>query len=769
MAIVTQKIGPISAYAIAKEEGYTGTKEQFATEIGNASVNAQAAAASATEAEGYATSAATSASNAMSTTPAGYNSMMASIAPEYDPTDGVYAAGDYCRYNAEIYRCVTAINAPEAFDSTKWTKAVIGEELSQLSEDIMMLTSVDDIFVNLTNVQMTVGSYLKSDGSIGTNANFMVSDYIEYPRDAKSLTVNRTVYTPDGTTYQRSNMIWFYNSEKTLLGTGTDPYTSGNMLTVYPHASTKYIRVNFSVNKVMPFININKTPLVSINSMANRGYTDMNDVPVNVITGRYSPYDAIDNLPYTNWLGTVLCMSAYGYVSATKIQLSFSNTGRFHYRRSWGGSNNWGSWVEFESVAELNSILGYVGSYSGAFSEQEAIDTGIQMDANGTYIIKFYNTRTGAINVYGKGKTSSYKSIYVYEEQIAFTNDSTARNLMLYNPDSQSDSINIKVYKPDSMMLKSESVPRKYIVSKSATRGDYTSLSKCLFDLKDNTDPKTIEIWGGDYDIYAEYCELYDAGLLEIYSGDDPSMDYFPYCVWVPKNTHIVGKGLVRLKWEPDPAEDDITPNQCKTISPLNVAAGCTIENIEVYCKNGRYCLHNDGLGKQQFTGAVQRYINCRFYKYDNDVDSVSGSSYGFSQTTGFGIDRNMHHIYENCVFVNYASSSAFYGHSRSSVISNEAQSSDISLINCVIDTQDTSAVRFGNPTTNRNIHIRVMFNGCYISGIVLSRLETSASDSCANGFDVQYLNCGAVTMQINDPDNPYTPKAYNTTLTMAT
>lgn len=135
MAIVTQKIGPISAYAIAKEEGYTGTKEQFATEIGNASVNAQAAAASATEAEGYATSAATSASNAMSTTPAGYNSMMESIAAEYDAT-ATYAVGDYCRYNSEVYRCVTAISAAEAFDSTKWTKVTIGGQLSQLSEDI---------------------------------------------------------------------------------------------------------------------------------------------------------------------------------------------------------------------------------------------------------------------------------------------------------------------------------------------------------------------------------------------------------------------------------------------------------------------------------------------------------------------------------------------------------------------------------------------------------------------------------------------------------
>lgn len=135
MAIVTQKIGPISAYAIAKEEGYTGTKEQFATEIGNASVNAQAAAASATEAEGYATSAATSASNAMSTTPAGYNSMMESIAPEYDPDNGVYAVGDYCRFNAEIYKCGTAVASPEAFDINKWTKTTVGAEFVNVAAE----------------------------------------------------------------------------------------------------------------------------------------------------------------------------------------------------------------------------------------------------------------------------------------------------------------------------------------------------------------------------------------------------------------------------------------------------------------------------------------------------------------------------------------------------------------------------------------------------------------------------------------------------------
>lgn len=131
MVTVTKKIGPISAYAIAKEEGYTGTKEQFAQEIGNAAANAQAAATSASAAEASAASAAASASQAMSTTPEGYNSMMDSIAAEYS-AEATYAVGDYCRYDAEIYRCTTAVTEAGAFDSSKWTKVVVGDEVSSL-------------------------------------------------------------------------------------------------------------------------------------------------------------------------------------------------------------------------------------------------------------------------------------------------------------------------------------------------------------------------------------------------------------------------------------------------------------------------------------------------------------------------------------------------------------------------------------------------------------------------------------------------------------
>lgn len=131
MAIIVQRIGPISAYAIAKEEGYTGTKAEFAHDMGNSASNAHAAAESASAAEISAASAASSASQAMSTTPAGYNSMMESIAKEYDPDNGTYEAGDYCRFNSEIYQCIADIDTPGPWDATKWEKVTIGEELNQ--------------------------------------------------------------------------------------------------------------------------------------------------------------------------------------------------------------------------------------------------------------------------------------------------------------------------------------------------------------------------------------------------------------------------------------------------------------------------------------------------------------------------------------------------------------------------------------------------------------------------------------------------------------
>lgn len=53
----TKDIGPVDAYALAVEGGYTGTKEQWVNEIGNASTNAQTASTKAAEAASSATTA----------------------------------------------------------------------------------------------------------------------------------------------------------------------------------------------------------------------------------------------------------------------------------------------------------------------------------------------------------------------------------------------------------------------------------------------------------------------------------------------------------------------------------------------------------------------------------------------------------------------------------------------------------------------------------------------------------------------------------------
>lgn len=653
---------------------------------------------------------------------------------------------------------------PDTEDGLNEEASSYSDTVGQLVDDLQNMvknTSYVGDFVDLANVTMIEGSYLKSDGTIGTNANFMLSDYIEIPDGVYSATVNRVVIKPDGTRFPQTQMVWWYDSEKTLFTSGISNTTSGDLLTsdIIKSLLPKYIRVNFARYHSKPFVKLNYTPALRYTKFIS-STESLNDYTSNGIYWVGNTNTA--NLPIAK-VG-ILTVNAMPFNNGHIEQIYATSTNTFCRFRT---SGTWKDWYEYTNFSQ-DDVLGIVGKYTGSFtSARQQINTNISLGANKSYVIKFNKPIAEDINIWGAGNNSNFKRVPTWYTEVTFTNDSTARNLVVYNVDGGLIDVDLTVFEIGSVKKASEEVPRLYKVNKTATRGDYTSLSRCLFDLKDDHSPKIIEIWEGDYDIYDEYKELYDAGLLDIYTGDQPNMDYFDYCVWVPENTHIIGKGIVRLKWEPDPTEDDITPNQCKTISPLNVAASCTVENVEVYCKNGRYCLHNDGLGKTEFTGAIQKYINCRFYKYDNDTDSVSGLTYGFLPTTGFGIDRAMHHVYENCTFVNYASERAFYGHRRD-VVTTENESSDITLSNCVITSENAPVcVKFGNAQSDRITHIRVMFNSCFISGLVKCQLESSGSSPCANSFDIQYLNCGNVSMQINDSDNPYPPKAYNTELTI--
>ena len=407
----------------------------------------------------------------------------------------------------------------------------------------------------------------------------------------------------------------------------------------------------------------------------------------------------------------------------------------------------------------FNNVIGYVGTYTGAFaSAHETVNTGITLLANHSYKVYANSYRTGRWTVYGLGNESSYKYILPSDYERIFTNDATNRYLELYNLDGTLDEIDIDVYDLGSIDDLVQHVPQLYRVAKNKA-GDYTSVTQCFLALKDDPRPKVVEIWEGDYDIYQEYV---DAGV-SIYTGDDPVRNYFDHCVWVPENTHVIGKGFVRLKWMPDPNTDPITVNQCKCVSPLNVAGNAVIENIELYCKNGRYCIHNDPYGKPQFVGAVQKYINVKCYKEANDVDS-GGNAYGFAPTIGFGIDRAMHYSYENCSFFNAGNGRAFYGHSRSPVggtTITEAMSSQITVVGCIMDSGSyAKCVKLGN-AANSNVHIRVLFSDCYFSGDIDIENENGTTIA-PNEFDVTIAACNDVTVTVADTNNRYPVKKYN-------
>lgn len=45
----------------------------------------------------------------------------------------IYKVGDYCIYDYQLYRCKTAINIGESFDSNKWDLVTLASELGNIN------------------------------------------------------------------------------------------------------------------------------------------------------------------------------------------------------------------------------------------------------------------------------------------------------------------------------------------------------------------------------------------------------------------------------------------------------------------------------------------------------------------------------------------------------------------------------------------------------------------------------------------------------------
>ena len=442
-------------------------------------------------------------------------------------------------------------------------------------------------------------------------------------------------------------------------------------------------------------------------------------------------------------------------------QLAIRQDGKIASRRKESASASFSEWT-----FALNSA--HVGDYVGSFTATKQLkDTGIQLKAGVTYIVvnnpvatdKPYTGYSGFYNIFIASNPSAYsKHIGKYQTIQRFT-PTLDGALGIYNPVGDGGygyggDVSISVYKEADFLPHQKKI---VTVGKDANSYDFTSFTAALLALKDNADEKEIHIYPGEYDLFQEYN---DAGV-PVYEGDSPTYDYFDYCVWIPSNTHIIGHGIVRLNWMPEGSQ--ITANQSTTVSPINTAGSMTLENVEIHTKKSRYCIHDDPLGKREYIMAVKKYINVRCYKYPNDTGK------GWTHIFGGGFDMGDRYEFHNCVFVNTCYGRTLYGHARGTsenIVLTEVASPNIVVENCVMQTNGTQCVVFGNAATSAPLHIRVDMNNCYISGNIHVKDEGGDTGNRRNAFDLKVLggNITASKVLVLDQSNPYPPQIYSFT-----
>jgi hypothetical protein len=280
---------------------------------------------------------------------------------------------------------------------------------------------------------------------------------------------------------------------------------------------------------------------------------------------------------------------------------------------------------------------------------------------------------------------------------------------------------------------------------------EHKSLTKLFLMLKDDKNEKIIYVDAGVYDIFKEYKE---AGIDS--PPDDVSVsDYFSYNAFLPLNTKLIGIGNVCLEFSPAPQE--ITYGESITWAPLNVLGECYVENIEIRCKNGRYCIHDDSHNRYTNVNHYYKHVRC-IYELGDIKD---GKRLGLENTIGFGFAQGCKFEFDSCTFrfVGEGDHAAFYGHDDGSENSENAPS--IILKNChILGNHDNAhALTLQNLAIPGVDRIDTRIESCHIQGGIYL---TIYHDIGKQHFDVTLINSGAPAQKIEKPDkNPYPVKVF--------
>lgn len=271
---------------------------------------------------------------------------------------------------------------------------------------------------------------------------------------------------------------------------------------------------------------------------------------------------------------------------------------------------------------------------------------------------------------------------------------------------------------------------------------EHKSLTQLFLDLKDDYEEKVIFVDEGTYDIFREYKEA----NIPSPPDDVASPDYFTYNAFLPLNTKLIGVGQVRLEF--NPAASEITYGESRTWSPLNILGACHIENIEIYCKNGRYCIHDDSHNAYQNTLHYYKNVRCIYEMSDY---GTNGQRLGFNNTVGNGMAQGTTFLFENCSFEFRGGdrNSAFYTHESGS---EPGAAPTLTFKNCSFlgGAGNARTIRLQN-LASADMRIITTFRDCQIEGGIYL---TIYNDSSAQHYDVTLINSGNPSQMIDDSEN---------------
>lgn len=278
----------------------------------------------------------------------------------------------------------------------------------------------------------------------------------------------------------------------------------------------------------------------------------------------------------------------------------------------------------------------------------------------------------------------------------------------------------------------------------------HTSLTRLFLELAGDESEKTIYVDPGTYDIFQEYKQ---AGIPSP-PDDVRSPDYFTYNAFLPLNTKLIGIGNVQLRFAPEPWE--ITYGESRTWSPLNVLGACHIENIEIFCKNGRYCIHDDSHNKFQNTVHYYKHVRC-IYELSDMVDD---KRLGFNNTIGNGMAQGTKFEFESCTFqfLGGGNHSAFYTHESGR--ENPENAPSLIFRNCLfLGSQDNDRVLRLQNLATADLRIQTRLESCYLDGGIYLTIYQETS---TQHYDVTLINSGNPPQRIDRPEeNPYPIKIY--------